>query len=569
MRNRLYLALIAVALVLALPVFYGVHTALATSPSLTRTYTVQMTYVQSDNYRNRLVNAKVAFDQLQAFFDKVTFKRGVNYSFLRDVLHGSLTPEKGYVNTEKGYAFGACGASSLLNRLVQTATFRDKDGNEAPVFQASLVWTWKGDKTYGKYGATIYLDPTGKRINKDYVWHLNLAYDGPAPHVTSQFDLGTMTVSLTMTYADEVSGPPGVQPTLGSPADTAARTAVSTPTPVLTADVSADNADKPAKDDATKSDRTLALTRSLQMIIGTRRFGVSVLPLGDAAQVIDEVGVNQADQLFVASAFKGPVALYFFENVDADVWSGVPVRYWVAKDLDSVPAMYQETWSKYRGILRDMYWSTVYSENEATGNVLMYVYQNTPQNTKAENAIIAFNNWGLENIGLGAESGLHAWLSGKTSCNQCIDDRYGKKVFIYGGKVLSPNNTYSPRDLALFYKHLATTGRELGYYNVATELLSIQANEPGMLKFYSSRIGVQSASKDGFVGPYSENSDGYYISTDAGLLTLSDGSQYAVAFMAFDAGDLLAASITTTLRALVETLHDDAIPETLLGAMGR
>jgi hypothetical protein len=569
MRNRLYLALIAGALVWALPVFYGVHAALATSPSLVRTYTVQMTYVQSDNYRNRLVNAKAAFDQLQAFFDTVTFKHGVNYSFLRDVLHGSLTPENGYVNTEKGYAFGACGASSLLNKLVQTATFRDQGGKEVPVFQATLVWTWKGDKTYGKYGATIYLDPTGKRINKDYVWHLNPAYDGPAPRVTSQFDMDSMAVSLTMTYADEASMSSGMQGTPGSPAGTLARTAEATPTPVQTADESAGDAGKPAKNDTAKSERALALTRSLLAIIGERRFGVSLLPIGDSAEVMDEVGVNQADQLFVASAFKGPVALYFFENVDADVWRSVPVRYWVAKDPDSVPAEYRDAWNKYRGILKDMYWMTVYSENEATGNVLMYVYQNTPQNMKADNPIIAFNNWGLENIGIGAESGLHAWLSGKTSCYQCVDDRYGKKVFIYGGKVLSPNNTYSPRDLALFYKHLATVGRELGYYNVATELLSIQPNEPGMLKFYSKRIGVQSASKDGFVGPYSEYSDGYYISTDAGLLTLSDGSQYAVAFMAFDAGDLLAASITTTLRALVETLQDEDVPETLLGAMGR
>jgi hypothetical protein len=568
MCNRLYLAFIAAALLFALPVSYSVHVALATSPSLTRTYTVQMTYVRSDNYKNRLVNARAAFDQLQAFFDRVTFKRGVNYSFLHDVLHDNMTPEKGYVNTEKGYAFGACGASSLLNKLVQTATFRDKDGKVKPVFQAILVWTWKGDKTYGKYGATIYLDLTGKRINKDYVWRLNPAYDGPSPRITSQFDMDAMTVSLTMSYADEVAEPASVQATPGKPTATLAKTALSTPTPVLTADVSADKSGDPAGSDLTKSDRALALTRSLQAIIGERRFGVSILPVGNATQVMDEVGVNQNDQLFVASAFKGPVALYFFENVDAAVWNSVPVRYWEAKTPDQVPAAYREAWNQYHGILRDVYWMAVYSENEATGNVLMYVYQNTPQNTKADNPIIAFNNWSLENVGLGAESGLHAWLSGKTICYQCADERYGKKAFVYGGKVLAPNNTYSPRDLALFYIHLATKGRELGYYDVAKELLSIQINEPGMLKFYANRIGVQSASKDGFVGPYSEDSDGYYISTDAGLLTLPDGSQYAVAFMAFDAGDLLANTITTTLRALVDTLPNGAVPETLQGATG-
>src|SRR5947209_19831664 len=82
---------------------YGLRTANAdtlTDSSLNRTYSVQMTYVVKDNYKNRLVNSKAAFDELQNFFDTVDMHPHVTYSFLFDVLHGSLSPQKGYVNTE-------------------------------------------------------------------------------------------------------------------------------------------------------------------------------------------------------------------------------------------------------------------------------------------------------------------------------------------------------------------------------------------------------------------------------------------------------------------------------------
>src|SRR5205807_7718176 len=117
-----------------------------------------------------------------------------------------------------------------------------------------------------------------------------------------------------------------------------------------------------------------------------------------------------------------------------------------------------------------------------------------------------------------------------------------KKVFVYGGKGLIPNNTYSPHDLAQYYVHLATKGRELGYYPMAFELLSTLGYERSLLEYFTVREGIRAATKDGFVGPYSPDSDGFYISTDAGLLTLPDDTQYVVSFMAFDAGDLMIAS---------------------------
>jgi hypothetical protein len=170
-----------------------------------RVQRVEMTYVEADNYRNRLVNAKAAFDQLQSFVEKTDWQLGKTYSFLKGVLGGSFDPKFGYVMTEKGYAYGACGASSLLNHLVQTATFRDGNGVEHPVFQTVVVWTWNGDRTYGAYGATIYLDTTGKRKTKDYVWRLNPSYRGISPRITVSFDTTINQASLTMIYSDNPS----------------------------------------------------------------------------------------------------------------------------------------------------------------------------------------------------------------------------------------------------------------------------------------------------------------------------------------------------------------------------
>jgi hypothetical protein len=195
---------VLVLLMIILILFGGaIHAVGASTPKeAERRHYIEMDYVEADNYPNRLVNARAAFDQLQAFFDTVEWQPNKRYSFLNHVLHGTFDPKAGYVMTEKGYAYGACGAPSLLNHLVQTATFRDWDGSVQPVFQAVSVWTWTGDDTYGPYGATIYLDTTGTRITKDYVWKLNPAYHGRAPKITIAFDATTNTFGLTMIYAD-------------------------------------------------------------------------------------------------------------------------------------------------------------------------------------------------------------------------------------------------------------------------------------------------------------------------------------------------------------------------------
>src|SRR5258706_9853717 len=135
MRQRSFLIL-AVSIILIAAALLLPPSVSAGSPSLARTYTVAFKYVTK--YHNRLVNAEVAFKQLQEFFDKVDWKKGRQYSFIRDVMHYTVDPNGGYLDTPLGFGFGSCGASSLLNKMVKTSVFRDSDGKEKPVFQSIM-----------------------------------------------------------------------------------------------------------------------------------------------------------------------------------------------------------------------------------------------------------------------------------------------------------------------------------------------------------------------------------------------------------------------------------------------
>lgn len=473
---------------------------------LTRVYTASMTY-PADNYKGRLINAKAAFVQLQTFFDGTAMQPGTPYSFIHAVLHDTISPDAGYVMTEKGYGYGACGASSLLHNLVSNALFRDEDGIEKPLFEALSIWTWTGDPTYGPYGATIRVDPTGKHV-KDYVWRLNPAYSGAAPTIKITFDEATNTASMTVSYADE-SAPPVY--------------------------------------DSTPNGKSAQLADQFKAIIGYRKLALAVLPISPVHGV-NETGYNMDEQYPVASAFKGPVAIYFFENVSPDVWRSVPIHYWSVDKAEAVPAEYRAAWTQHHDLFKNLYMMAILSENDATGKVLTYVYKNTAQQNNGDNPVRAFNNWSRDKVGINPPSGLRSWLVGGTICPRCADDRYEAQMMIYARRIFYLNNTFTPRDLARYYVYLATQGRALGYYDAAVELLSNQ--KFSMIRTNATPWGITVASKDGYIAPNSDNGTGYRISTDAGLITLPDGEQYAVAFLAFDSGDLLAPSI----RAMSQTL---------------
>jgi hypothetical protein len=304
-------------------------------------------------------------------------------------------------------------------------------------------------------------------------------------------------------------------------------------------------------DDYVQSRENL-LTKTISDIVGTRTMGVALIPIGDAARTHGVVGFHIDDQSSVASAFKGPVAVYFFENVDPAIWKSYPVRYWNEDNELKIPDEYDAAWKKYHHLLHDMYQMLVFSENDATGNILGYVYETMGK--PARNAIIAFNNWSVATVGISTQSGLNAWYAGKSSCvHGCVDIRYGQQILYYRDQGITLGNSYSPRDLATFYVRLATHGREIGYYDTAMELLSIRREYPSMTKTYAVAKGIAVASKDGFIAPYIPGSNGWYVSTDAGIFTLPNGEQYAVAFMALGSGDLL--------EPIIDAVCDHLLPD--------
>jgi hypothetical protein len=188
--------------------------------------------------------------------------------------------------------------------------------------------------------------------------------------------------------------------------------------------------------------------------------------------------------------------------------------------------------------LRWVYVMTVFSGNHEAANVLNYVYQNGTARLGA-NPIIAFNNWSRQVVGISPESGQYSWQYGYLENPRYNDPRYATRSFAYNGEALFYSSTYSARDLALFYYHLATVGKERGYYDAAVELLSIRSNI--MSKIEGQVLDhpeIQTATKDGYFGPDSPNSLGHDVNNDAGLLIFPNGTTYAVAFTAFDAVDI-------------------------------
>lgn len=296
------------------------------------------------------------------------------------------------------------------------------------------------------------------------------------------------------------------------------------------------------------ADRAQELEARLRGIIGGRKLAVAILPVNPKNGVAS-VGYQADQQYPVASAFKGPVAIYFLEFVPDTVWRSVPIRYWSAKKADELPPEFASAWAEYGAALHDMYQMAVLSENDATGRILTYVWKTTAAGKLGDNPLRAFNNWSRDRVGISSRSGLRAWLVGQSICPNCQDSRFEAQPLIYARKIFYHNNTYTALDLAQYWVYLATEGRRLGYFDAAEILM--QNAKYGLVHKTVSRYGIHSITKDGYIAPYSEYGNGYRISTDAGLLRLPDGEEYAVAYMAFDSGDLLEPSIHAMSQVLL------------------
>jgi hypothetical protein len=500
-------------------------------PNLTRVHTETITFRPESEDPARLVNAEVAFRQMQEFFDGVQFRQGVEYSFNRDVLRDSMARSQGYVPAVAGFGDGANSAASLLNVMVHQARFWDSDGIEKPVFEQTSGRLAKNDKSLGMYAVAIFVN-SGGGLSLDYTWRLNPAYDGPPPRLTSRFDTAGAKVSLSMTYANKVAPPVGAQL---SPA------------------------------------RIESLSKTLRAIIGNRRLGVYVIPVDNPK---NQFGVNEHLQVPSASSWKGPGIIYFFEHIGPEIWNKVPVEYWRLKNPLRVVPEYRKEWIIYNEILRYAYVMTVFSGNHEAANVLAYVFTNMKRengtSSRGSNALIAFNDWGRKAVGMSSESGLFSWQFGDLARAGYIDARLADRRILDGEDALFYTTTYSARDLALFYYHLATVGKEKGYYDKAIELLSIRAEILSMIEGQTAYFPqIRTATKDGYFGPESAGSLRHDVNNDAGILFFPDGRQYVVAFTAFDAVDLESDVIGYVIRALLEDREPEAQPTPTLTPTNR
>jgi hypothetical protein len=499
------LTLLSLIIALSIGLLASPLSRIAATEDLSRVYTVSIQFSETDNYPGHLKNFQVALGQLDTFLGTTALQSGTQYSFISHVLGGGISPKAGYVNTPNGYGDGINAAASLLNRLVHQTMFWDSDGVQKTVFQQINATTIKNDKTLGPYAVRLTMNAAPKP--EDYVWQVNPAYNGPTLHIVSQYDSNQRIASLTVSYADEVA-PPTVRG--------------------LDKDI---------------------LTRNLKALIGNRRLGVSIIPLDNPA---NEIGVNENVQVPSASAWKGPGVIYFFENTPRELWANVPVRFWNLRNPLRVPNEYRDKWLANYETLRHVYVMAVFSGNHEAANVISYVFQHMPPTKKTNNnAITSFNNWTRIVVGMSHESGLYSWNYGDLETQKPLDLRYANRRLDTGSESLAYSQTFSARDLALAFYHLATKGKERGYYDVAMTLLSIRTD---IISKIEGQVPpeIHTASKDGYFGPESPLSLGHDVNNDAGILIFPDGRTYIVAVTAFDAVDIQSDVVGIIVRALIE-----------------
>ena len=302
------------------------------------------------------------------------------------------------------------------------------------------------------------------------------------------------------------------------------------------------------------SNRYPGLDSLLRAEIGDRRMGVVVIPMDNPA---DRFAINGDAQVPAASAWKGGGIIYFFEHIDPQVVNSVPIEFWEKRNIIRVAPAYQNAWYQYNPILHEAFITAVYSGNGDGGDLLLRVY--TLIKPTPLNPIVAFNDWSLS-IGMTPESGMRQWMAGSTDHPGYIDTRYDHRQFFPSDGSTPPvynyyNVTYSARDFANFFYHLATVGKQKGYYDKTVELLSIRNQVVSLIEacpLTALGTGLITATKDGYFRPDSPDSHGHDVDNDAGLLIFPDGATYIVAFTAFDSHDIATDIVCKTIKAIVD-----------------
>lgn len=244
----------------------------------------------------------------------------------------------------------------------------------------------------------------------------------------------------------------------------------------------------------------------------------------------------------VASAFKAGLLIYFVDQIDAEVWGGVPVEYWDATTKIDVPEEFRDSWGQHHPILRTLYQTIVQSDNVATGTALAYVAQAHGRT----DAVAMFNDWAMDTVGISQLSGLSAWQNGLESDISFVDGRFIGNQTSINSQLVTFDNMMTPRDLGLFYVWMLSHLDD-AQQTVCKDLLStIFANRGANLERLAQQFEGVSYSKNGSLG-----TDAGYVVSDAGILDLPDGQQFLLVVDSVDPND----NILSIVPELFEELH--------------
>ncbi len=261
----------------------------------------------------------------------------------------------------------------------------------------------------------------------------------------------------------------------------------------------------------------------MERIIGSENVSLLLYDI-NTGQLL--TGLRPENPLPVASAFKAALPMWFVDTVEREVWNSVPVQYWDANAASEVPEEFRDAWRSHSAVLRDLYRALVFSNNPTTGTTMAYIAEASGSN----DALIAFNDWAANRVGMSQISGLSSWSEGVPADMTSTDERFTERGTNIGGQLHTFENMLTARDIGLFYAWMLTE-LDAEQQAVCKALLSTIHNNRGanLERLAMANEGV-SFSKNGSL----ETSAGYVV-TDAGIISLPDNREYVLVMLSLGA----------------------------------
>lgn len=255
----------------------------------------------------------------------------------------------------------------------------------------------------------------------------------------------------------------------------------------------------------------------------------------------------------VASAFKGPLLMYFIDTVPPEIWNSLPIEYWSQTNRDAVPAEYREAWQTNFGVLFDLYNTIVFSSNITTGKIFGYLAR--LQNSSEPLAL--FNDWSHRVVGTSQLSALSQWNEGIPNGMEQSDPRYVGRDANIDHQPVPQENIMTARDMGLYYLWMLDH-MDADQQAACKGLLSIV---PGEARANIERLAAQnngiSYSKNGSLGK-DLNPSGVVI-TDTGLIELPNGKTYLLSMLTVGAEYKVVPDMAVLTDQVLKGQYDDLI----------